>query len=703
MVKAILFVSIVSLMFISCTSQSGGGGGNPFLTEFDTPFGVPPFDEIRTDHYLPAFAEGMSQHRAEIDAIVNNSEAATFENTIEALEYSGELLAKVSNIFYSVNDVMTNEEMQSVAEDVAPDLAKHGDDISLNEALFAKVKSVYDQRDDLDLNTEQSKLLEDTYKGFVRGGANLGPEEKDDFRAINEELSIMTLKFGDNVLKENNKFKLVIDNEEDLAGLPDAVITGASETAEELGEAGKWVFTLHKPSLIPFITYSEKRELREQIYKAYINRGNNNDELDNKEIASRVSALRYERARLLGYETHAHFVLEESMAKVPQNVYDLLDQLWRPALAKSKTEAREFQAMIDREGGNFKLESWDWWYYADRVKKEKYALDDSQLKPYFKLENVIQGAFDVASRLWGITFKERFDLPKYHEDVKVFEVKEADGSHLAILYTDYFPRSTKRGGAWMNSYRDQYRTQDGTVIYPIITNNGNFSKPTGDEPSLITFEEVSTLFHEFGHALHGLLSNCTYPSLSGTAVPRDFVELPSQIMENWAGDPTVMKTYAKHYQTGEPIPDELINKIKNAGTFNQGFITVEYLAASYLDMDWHTLTESGEQDAMSFEDGSLGRIGLIPEIITRYRTPYFSHIFAGGYSSGYYSYIWAEVLDQDAFEAFRENGIFDSATALSFRENILAKGGTEDPMALYLKFRGSEPKIDGLLKKRGLK
>ncbi|MFC1493208.1 M3 family metallopeptidase [candidate division KSB1 bacterium] len=699
MMKAILLLSLMSFMFVSCTSMSG----NPFLKEFDTPFGVPPFGEIRTEHYMPAFEEGMKQHRAEIDAIVNNSEAATFENTIEALEYSGELLTSVSNIFFSVNGVMTNEAMQNVAQRIAPDLAKHGDDISLNEALFARVKSVYEQRDELDLNAEQSKLLEDAYKGFVRGGANLGPEEKAKFREINEELSVLTVKFGDNVLKEDNGFKLVIDSEEDLAGLPPAVISGAAETAEELGETGKWVFTLHKPSLIPFITYSEKRDLREKIYKAYINRGNNDDEFDNKTTASRIAVLRYERAKLLGYETHAHFVLEENMAKVPQNVYDLLNQLWTPALAMAKNEAREMQAMIDREGGNFKLASWDWWYYADRIKKEKYALDDSQLKPYFQLENVIQGAFDVATRLWGITFNERFDLPKYHEDVKVFEVKEADGSHLAILYTDYFPRASKRGGAWMNSYRDQYSTRDGEMIYPIITNNGNFSKPTGDEPSLITFEEVSTLFHEFGHALHGLLSKCTYPSLSGTAVPRDFVELPSQIMENWAGDPTVMKTYAKHYETGEPIPDELIDKVKNAGHFNQGFITVEYLAASYLDMDWHTISESAEKDALSFEDRSLGRIGLIPEIITRYRTPYFRHIFAGGYSSGYYSYIWAEVLDQDAFEAFRENGIFDPATALSFRKNILEKGGTEDPMTLYLKFRGSEPKIDGLLKKRGLK
>jgi peptidyl-dipeptidase Dcp len=441
--------------------------------------------------------------------------------------------------------------------------------------------------------------------------------------------------------------------------------------------------------------------LREKIYRAYFNRGNNDDEFDNKAIASRIAALRVKRANLLGYPTHAHFVLELNMAKVPGNVYDLLNRLWEPALKIAKKEAEEMQAIIDAERGGFKLQSWDWWYYAEKLKKAKYALDDELLRPYFKLENVIDGVFTVAANLYGLQFEERTDIPTYHEDVKVFEVKEDDGSHVGILYTDYFPRSSKRGGAWMNSLRKQSKIK-GMNITPVIFNVGNFSKPTADKPSLISLEEVSTMFHEFGHALHGLLSDCTYETLSGTSVPRDFVELPSQIMENWALHPEVLKMYAKHYETGEPIPDDLIEKIKNAGHFNQGFATVEYLAASFLDMDWHTLTEAEEKDIWEFENASMEKIGLIPEIIPRYRTPYFRHIFAGGYSSGYYSYIWAEVLDADAFEAFKEAGLFDRETAQSFRENILAKGGTEDPMTMYINFRGAEPKVEPLLKKRGL-
>lgn len=698
MKKTFFLVIIVGFLFLGSSKQ----GENPFFREFNTPFQVPPFGEIKEEHYLPAFKEGMKQQQQEIEAIVNNPEAPTFENTIEALENSGALLRKASNVFDILNGSMTNDRMQEIAKEVAPLRSKHEDDILLNEKLFQRVKAVYNQKDKLNLTTEQNMLLEKYYKDFVRGGANLDEEKKAKLREINQELSLLSVKFGENVLKENNRFELIIKNEEDLAGLPQSVITAAAEAAKERGHEGKWVFTLHKPSMIPFLRYSEKRDLREKIFKAYINRGNNNDELDNKAIVSRIVVLRVKRANLLGYKTHADFVLEMNMAKKPENVYNLLERLWQPALKMAKKEAKELQEMIYKEGKDFKLQPWDWWYYAEKLKKVKYDLDEEMIRPYFKLENVRNGAFYVANKLYGIQFIERTDIPKYHQDVKVFEVKEADGSHIGILYTDYFPRASKRGGAWMNSFRKQSRL-GGKEIHPVITNNGNFSKPTGDRPALLSSEEVSTLFHEFGHALHGLLSNCTYNRLSGTAVPRDFVELPSQIMENWAFEPEVLKVYAKHYKTGEVIPQELIDKLKKASHFNQGFATVEYLAASFLDMDWHTLTEAEELHVEKFETASMNKIGLLPEIIVRYRSPYFRHIFSGGYSSGYYSYIWAEVLDADAFQTFKETNLFDQKTAQAFRRNILEAGGTEDPMTLYKRFRGAEPKVEPLLKRRGLK
>ncbi len=702
--KKIMFFSIcVGVLFWACAQQSvpPPEGDNPFFIKWATPFETPPFDVIKEADFMPAFKAGIDVHKAEIVLITENKKKPNFKNTIEALDRSGALLTKVGNVFGCLSGANTNEQIQQIDRDVTPLLSKHRDDILLNAALFERVKAVYEKKDRLNLNVEKSKLLDETYKVFVRGGANLDEDKKAELRVINEELSNLTLKFGQNILKEDNAFQLVIENPADLAGLPEAVIAGAAEAAAALGHDGKWTFTLHKPSWIPFLQYSEKRDLREKIYRAYYNRGNNGNEFDNKAIASKIAALRVKKAHLLGYETHAHFVLEENMAKEPQNVYDLLNQLWEPALEMAKKEAAEMQAIIDAEGKNFKLASWDWWYYAEKLKKAKYALDDEQIRPYFKLENVIDGVFTVAANLYGLQFEERFDIPKYHDDVKVFEVKEADGSHVGILYTDYFPRPSKRGGAWMNALRKQSRIKRKNIT-PVIYNIGNFAKPTGDKPSLISLEQVGTMFHEFGHALHGLLSDCTYESLSGTSVPRDFVELPSQIMENWALHPDVLKIYAKHYETGESIPQELIDKIKNAGHFNQGFITVEYLAASFLDMDWHTLTDSEERDVLEFEKTSLDRIGLIPEIISRYKSYYFNHIFSGGYSSGYYSYIWAEVLDADAFEAFKETSLFDKATADSFRRNILAAGGTEDPMTLYKRFRGAEPKVEPLLKKRGL-
>lgn len=706
MKRIALILICLGLIFISCSQKSQQQAAqtaqaNPFFEEWDTPFGVPPFDRIKEEHYMPAFEEGMKRHNQEIDAIVSNSEPPSFENTVEALDRSGVFLTRVDRVFGNMASANTDAELQKIEQEVAPLLSKHNDDINLNEGLFQRTKAVYEQKDSLELNPEQKMLLEKTYKGFVRGGANLNEEEKARFREINEELSVLSVKFAKNVLDETNAFEMVIENQEDLAGLPQSVITAASEAAQEKGQEGKWVITLHKPSFIPFLQYSEKRELREKVFKAFANLGNNDNEFDNKAIASKIAALRAERAQLLGYKTHADYVLEEYMARNPENVYSLLHQVWKPALAKAKQEAREFQDMIEKEGKDFELQPWDWWYYAEKVKKAKYDLEESALRPYFKLENVRQGALDVAHKLYGITFRELDNMPVYNEDVKVLEVRDADGSHIGILYVDYFPRASKQGGAWMSPYRKQHR-ENGNNIRPVIVNVGNFTKPTGDTPALLSFDDVLTLFHEFGHALHGLLSECTYESLSGTDVATDFVELPSQIMENWASDPEVIKTYARHYETDEPIPDELIEKIKKSGTFNQGFANVEYLASCFLDMDWHTLTEAVERDCAEFESASMERIGLIPEIIPRWRSPYFQHIFAGGYSAGYYSYVWSEVLDADAFEAFKETSLFDQKTARSFRENILERGGTEDPMTLYVRFRGSEPKIDPFLKREGL-
>ena len=699
--KRLIFISTIFTLYLFTITSQDKNMDNSFFKEWSTPFQTPPFEEIKLEHYLPAFEEGIKLQKAEVDKIINNTEKPTFENTIEAMEKSGKLLTKVSSVFYNLNSANTNDEMQKIAKTVAPMLSKHNDDINLNEKLFAKVKSIYNEKDGLNLTTEQNKVSKDYYDGFIRGGANLTNEQKEKFRKLNEELSLLSLKFGENLLKETNAVGLIIDDKNDLLGLPESVMQAAFELGKAKGHEGKWVFTLQKPSFIPFLQYSEKRNLREKIFKAYINRSNNNNDFDNKKILSSIAALRVERANLLGYKTHADYILEKNMAKNSQIVYEFLTDLWKPALKRAKMEIDDMQKIIYNEGNNFKLEAWDWWYYAEKVKKEKYDLDEEMLRPYFKLENVLQGVFDVASKLYGIQFVERNDIPMYHPDVKVIEVKETTGNHIAILFTDYFPRDSKRSGAWMNSFRKQSNIGN-NFITPIIGNVGNFSKPTSDKPSLLSLDEVETLFHEFGHALHGILSNSVYPSVSGTSVPRDFVELCSQIMENWALAPEVLKMYAKHYQTNEPMPDDMIKKIENSKLFNQGFETVEYLAASFLDMDWHTLINAKEKDAINFEKESLSKIGLIPEIESRYQSTNFQHIFSGGYSAGYYSYIWAAVLDADAFEAFEENGLFDQATALSFRKNILEKGGSEDPMVLYKNFRGREPKVDALLKRRGL-
>ena len=694
---------LLTLIIVFCTfiyPQDQNKMDNPFFKEWITPFQTPPFNEIKSEHFMPAYKEGMKLQMEAVEAITTNPDKPTFENTIQALEKSGKLLAKVDYVFSSLNDANTNDDLQNIARTSAPLLSKHNDDINLNPKLFERIEQLYNQRDKLDLTIEQRTVLENYYRDFVRGGANLDEDQKIKFRKINEELSLLTVKFGENLLKETTAIGLVIDNKDDLAGLPEDVVKSAAEMAKSKRQDGKWVFTLQKPSFIPFLQYSDKRELREKVFKGYINRSNNNNEYDNNKILSRIVALRVERANLLGYKTHADFVLEKNMAKKSDNVYKFLNDLWKPALKRATVEVDDMQKMIDRDGNNFKLEAWDWWYYAEKVKKEKYALDEEMLRPYFKMENVRQGAFDVASKLYGIQFVERNDIQVYHPDVKVYEVKEADGKHIGIYYTDYYPRDGKRSGAWSGDFRSQ-SNMEGKYITPLVFNVGNFSKPTADKPALMSVDEVRTLFHEFGHGLHSLFSNIHYPSAQ--SVPRDFVELPSQIMENWALDPEVLKMYAKHYKTGEPMPQELISKIVNSKLFNQGFETVEYLAASFLDMDWHTIADTNLRDVRSFENSSLKTIGLIPQIESRYQSTNFQHIFSGsGYSAGYYSYIWAAVLDADAFEAFKEKNVFDKETAASFRKNVLEKGGSEDVMVLYKKFRGAEPKVDALLKRRGL-
>jgi peptidyl-dipeptidase Dcp len=693
--KHLLFVITSIVLVIGCNIQPE----NPLLAEWDTPFETPPFAEIKNEDFMPSFLEAMNIEKSEIEAIVNNEETPDFKNTIEAFEKTGKILSRVSRVFSCLNGANTNEELQNISKELAPLRSKHRDDIYLNEKLFVKVKQIYDNKDNLGLNSEQNTLLENIYKNFVRSGANLNEEDKSKLRSINEKLSKLYVEFRQNHLAQTNAIALVIDKEEDLAGLPDEVIQSAAEMGKARNMDGKWVFTCQKPSFIPFLESSEKRNLREIVFKAYINRGNNNDEFDNKKIISGIASLRVKRANLLGYNTHANFVLERNMAKNPQNVYDFLNDLWKPASKRAEQEVKDMQALINKESGKFKLEAWDWWYYAEKVKKAKYDLDESMLRPYFKMENVRKGAFDVAEKLYGIKFVPRKDIQVYHPDVEVFEVFEADGKHLGLFYSDYFPRDSKRSGAWSSSFRSQSNI-NGDFITPLIYNVGNFTKPTADKPSLMSLDEVETLFHELGHGLNGLFGNTVYSGSRRT--PRDFVELPSQVMENWAKEPAVLKTYALHYETGELMPDELIEKMQKANTFNQGFKTVEYLAASFLDMDWHMLTNPTEVDATEFEEKSLNNIGLIPEIESRYQSTNFGHIFSsGGYSSGYYSYIWAAVLDADAFQAFKETDLFNQELAASFRKNVLSMGSI-DMMAQYVKFRGAEPKVDALLKRRGL-
>ena len=675
---------------------------NPFFTEYTTPFGVPPFDKIEVAHYKPAFEKGMEEQKKEIDAIVNNPEEPTFENTIVALDRSGELLTKVMYAFSGQSSVNTTDEIQALEQELYPVLSAHSDDISLNPALFTRVKVVYDKQASMNLNKEQKKLLEETYKGFVRGGANLDADKQARLRELNEKISVLELTFGQNVLKETNAFKLVVDNKEDLAGLPESLIAAAAETAAADSMEGKWIFTLHNPSVMPFLQYADNRALREQIFKAYINRGNNGNGNDNKNVVKELVAARLDKAKLLGYEDFAAFVLDENMAKNEKNVYNLLDQIWTPALKKAKEELADINAEIKKEGGDFEAEGWDWRYYADKARQAKFNMDENEVRPYLELNHVREGAFYVANKLYGITFTEIKDIPKPDPDAFAFECKDKDGSSLGVLYMDFYTRPGKGGGAWCGGYRDQ-SYKDGKKVLPVVTTVFNFSKPAAGQPALLSADEAETVFHEFGHALHGLFADVHYTGVAG--VPRDFVELPSQVMEHWVFEPEVLKVYAKHYQTGEVIPQELVDKIVKSSKYGQGFATVEYLAASLLDMDYHTLKEQlPGMDIEAFEAEAMNKRGLIRQIPPRYRTTYFGHTMEGGYTAGYYSYIWAEVLDADAFEAYKETGdIFNPEVASKFRKYVLTPGGIDDAMDMYKNFRGKEPGIEPLLKNRGLK
>jgi peptidyl-dipeptidase Dcp len=698
---SLTLMTMTMMFFFGCNPEKKAE--NPFFTEYQTPFQVPPFDKIDTTDYMPAFTEGIAQHNAEIDSIVNNPATPDFANTILSFDKSGKLLTRVSKVFYNLNEAETNKQLQSIARDLSPVMSKHSDDISLNEKLFARIKAVYDKRLEMNLDSQQLRVVEKYFRDFERQGANLSADKKDQLRKLNAELSMLALTFGENLLAEtNDNFKLVIEDKKDLDGLPQGVIDGAAETAKEKGMEGKWVFTLSKPSMIPFLQYAKNRDLREKIYRAYFMRGNNGDKNDNKETVAKIVKLRVEKARLLGYDSYAAYIVDENMAKTPANVNDFLAKLWTSSLPVAKKEAAEMQKIIDRDGGQFKLQPWDWWYYAEIIRMEKYNLDESELKPYFSLANVRDGMFMVATKLYGITFEKRTDLPVFQKDVETFEVKEADGSHLGILYLDYYPRDGKRGGAWCTDFRSAGWENDKKVD-PVISVTCNFTKPTATTPSLLSWEETTTLFHEFGHALHALFTEGKYTRTAGN-VPQDYVDLPSQVNENWAGDPGVLKAYARHYKTGEVIPDRLIEKIQKSSLFNQGFETVEYLAASILDMDYHELTEPTDLKVLEFESNAMNKIGLIPEILPRYRSTYFAHIFGGGYAAGYYVYIWAAVLDADAFDAFKSSGdIYNKDLAAKFRKHCLAESGNDDGMKQYRKFRGQDPSIDALLKRRGLK
>jgi len=674
---------------------------NPILNEYKTVFATVPFEEIKNEHFLPALEEGIRLGKENIEKIKSNTEEATFENTILALENSSEILDKTAEVFFNLLSAETNDELQEIAKEFSPKLTAYGNDVGLDADLFIKIKAVWDKKDSLNLDSEDLKLLEKNYKSFVRNGALLNEEGKEKLRKIDEELSTLGLKFGDNNLKETNKFIMVLDSEDDLKGLPAGEVEAAAMLAKEKGHEGKWAVTLDYPSLIPFMTYAENRELRKRLYMANGTKSCKGDELDNKEVIKRMAELRHQRAKLLGYESHAHFTLEERMAANPKTVTDFLDDFLSKAKDQARKEIEDLQKYAVENGGPSDLQNWDYAFWAEKLKKDKFSIDDEMLKPYFKLENVIDGVFQVANKLYGLNFKKNDEMQKYHKDVMTYEVTDESGRHIAAFYADFFPRAGKRNGAWMTAYRGQSNV-DGVEKRPHISIVCNFTKPTETKPSLLTFNEVTTLFHEFGHALHGMLADTKYESLSGTNVFWDFVELPSQILENWAYEKECLDLFAKHYETGEVIPSELIQKIKDSATFHEGRATLRQISFCLLDMAWHSGDTTAISNPESFEKEAMKPASLLPDVDGTMMSTSFGHIFAGGYSSGYYSYKWAEVLDADAFEHFKENGIFNREIATKFKDNILSKGGTEHPMELYKKFRGAEPTPDALLRRGGL-
>ena len=702
MKKILLLLTIMTIVTFTACKQAKESK-NPFFTEYTTPFQVPPFDKIDSTDYMPAYIEGMKQQMSEIDKITNDQNEPTFDNTVLAFDQSGKMLIKVSKVFSQMNEANTSPQLQEIAKKLSPIVSRQKDDIAMNEKLFKRIKAVYDKRKQMKLDDQQIRVVEKYYRDFVRNGAGLPKDKQDSLRKLNEELSLLTLKFGENVLAETNKnFKLVIGEKNQLDGLPQGIIDGAAQEAKSAGMEGKWVFTLAKPSMIPFLQYAKDRDLREKIYRGYFMRGNNGNKNDNKETVARIVKLRTLQAKLLGYKSFADYVIDDNMAKTPEAVDAFLGKLWNAALPVAKKEVQEMQKLIDREGGKFKLQPWDWWYYAEKVKKEKFDLNENELKPYFSLSNVRDGMFHVANKLYGLSFIKHNDLPVFQKDVETYEVKESDGTTLGILYLDYYPRESKRNGAWCTDFRSA-GFEDGKKVNAIESVTYNLSSPTADAPALLTWDDVTTMFHEFGHSLHGLFTEGKYIRTAGN-VPMDYVELPSQVMENWAGEPEVLKFYAHHYKTGEIIPDKLIEKIVKSSQFNQGFITIEYLAAAILDMEYHKLTSSKDIDVLAFEKKVMDSIGLINEIIPRYRSTYFSHIYSGEYPAGYYVYIWAAVLDADAFSAFKESGdIYNHELAAKFRKYCLAESGNDEGMVQYRKFRGQDPSVEPLLKRRGLK
>lgn len=699
--KTLLTVaSVIAVTLSACNSEKMEQ--NPFLADYTTPYEIPPFEQIKYEHYLPAVKEGIALQNAEIDSIIANPATPDFENTILALDNSGQLLNKVAYVFFALSESDNTPEMQELNPEISSLFTAHSDNMGMNEALFNRIKSVYDRKDSLNLNTAQTRLLEKYYKNFVRSGALLDAEKKEELKAINQELSNAFIAYNENVLKGTNTWELVVENKEELAGLPEGTVATAAEEAKARGKEGKWVFTLHAPSRLAVLTYADNRDLREKMWKGYTSLASEG-EFNNDSVINKIIKFRTQKANMLGFDCFADYAIDNVMAKTTKNAEDLLYKIWSPAIAKVKEEVADMQAYINAEGKDFKVAPWDYYYYAEKVKAQKFNISEDQVRPYFKLENVVEGIFYVANKLYGVTFTELKDAPKYNPEVTVYEVKDAAGEHLAVFMTDYFPRATKRQGAWMSEFKGACN-YDSINERPVVYNVGNFTRPSGDVPALLTLDEVETTFHEFGHGLHGMLTRAAYRGQAGTNVDRDLVELPSQITEHWAFEPEVLAVYAKHYQTGEVIPNELVEKLNASAKFNQGFATTELAGAALLDIEWHKLNDGKDVNVAEFEASVAKKLCLPEELTFRYRSTYFKHIFGSdGYAAGYYTYLWAEVLDADGFELFKEKGIFDKATADAFRTNILEMGGSDDPMKLYKQFRGQEPNPDALLRNRGLK